>query len=368
MPRFFVRAAASIAFALFASACDGGDGGGNGGGDDGGNGGSGGGCGREVEITENVTSNTTWSCGLYVVRKWDFYVDNATLVIEPGTVVKFHPTEGPTMTLSGSAVVTAVGTPALPIVFTSFKDDTHGGDTNADGAATAPAAGDWTNVATNGTNGSTFEWCQFLYGGAGSHDSTLELQYSTASVRNSVIAYGRGATNAALDAINTNSGTVITGNTFYGNQKPLYIEVSFSVDDSNQFHNPANVAETNAQNGIFVNDLFNVTSNIAWLETEVAFVISNHNFWVNSGYTLTLGGDVVLKFMQGAGLLLEDGESALPNHGGSGVWFTAYEDDTRKGNTDGAASSPTAGSWLGIYDNRASAYFAWPNVSFAANP
>ena len=79
-----------------------------------------------VEITEDINVVTTWSGDtIYIIRAWDFYVNN-TLTIEPGTIVKFHPTDGPSCMLGGSGTIVAQGTAQYPILFTSYKDDTHG--------------------------------------------------------------------------------------------------------------------------------------------------------------------------------------------------------------------------------------------------
>ena len=319
-----------------------------------------------VVITEDIDSNTTWEGEkIYVIKAWDFYVI-ATLVIEPGAIIKFHPTEGPYLVLGGTGTITANATADNPIIFTSYKDDSHGGDTNGDGNATSPAPGDWNNINTNGLQGSVFSYCEFYYGGAGGYDNTLELYDSRATVTNCTFAHNKGNGYGALDASDARSATVITGNVFYDNEKPMYISTTFSVDDSNVFHNPADSSETNSNNGIFLWYPDNIGSHITWQETEAPFVIDDNQFWIETSGSLTLGNNVIIKFLPDSQLVYEG--SNLINHNGTGVFFTSYKDDARGGDTngDGSATTPASGDWEGIYNNHIAVgdFETWANILY----
>jgi len=97
-------------------------------------------------INSNINANTTWTPAgsPYVISAQVSVSNGATLTINPGTVVKFAFWTLDTdymLTIDGSLV--ALGTEEDPIIFTSNRDDTVGGDSNGDGTTTSPAAGDW---------------------------------------------------------------------------------------------------------------------------------------------------------------------------------------------------------------------------------
>ena len=86
----------------------------------------------------------------------------STLILEAGVVVKFGPLNG--LIMEPGANLVSEGTAAEPVVLTSVRDDTRGGDTNRDGDSTAPEAGDWRWIYVNGAK-VTLNHTHILYGG-----------------------------------------------------------------------------------------------------------------------------------------------------------------------------------------------------------
>jgi parallel beta-helix repeat protein len=79
---------------------------------------------------------------VYVARSHHVFVSsNRLLEVAPGTIFKL---DGRYMQIDGR--ILAAGKADDKIVFTSWKDDTYGGDTNADSTATVPSSNDWSNL------------------------------------------------------------------------------------------------------------------------------------------------------------------------------------------------------------------------------
>jgi hypothetical protein len=325
-----------------------------------------------VYITENITEATTWYGNtVYIIIKYDFYVENI-LTIEPGAIIKFHPSDGPYMMMSGYGKVIAQGTASNPIIFTSFKDDANGGDNNEDGNNSEPAAKDWGEINTNGTSGSSFRYCEFYYGGAVLFGATITIYGDYTSVEYCKFISNNGSFDhkGVLDASDAGPGVIIENNIFYNNKRPLSISSSVDIDESNVFHNPENASEINKYNGIFVNMMYSITGSRQWIETEVPFVIDGYQRYIDTGGSLTLGNNVVIKICENGELWLDEGVGQLHNYNGQGVFFTSFKDDSKKGDTngDGSATSPSDGDWSGIYDNSLSIpfphFYNWDNILF----
>jgi len=105
-----------------------------------------------VTVSADVAANTTWSGNeVYLVTRVINVVAGVTLTVQPGAVVKFQGGAGIAV---NQGALYAVGSATEPIVFTSYRDDTAGGDTNGDGASTG-RPGDWREIAFNGAAASS---------------------------------------------------------------------------------------------------------------------------------------------------------------------------------------------------------------------
>ena len=105
-----------------------------------------------------------------------------TLTIEPGAVVKFADLTG--LVVASGGVLTAYGNTARPVILTSEKDDSAGGDTNGDGSDTTPAAGNWKWIRVQDGGIAQLDHARLTYGGgtAGVYDYNGALRTDTGAV------------------------------------------------------------------------------------------------------------------------------------------------------------------------------------------
>ena len=73
-----------------------------------------------VNVSGEITANTTWTnSNVYFMQGFVYVKNNATLTIEPGTIIKGDKGTKAALIITRGAKIIADGTPQLPIVFTS---------------------------------------------------------------------------------------------------------------------------------------------------------------------------------------------------------------------------------------------------------
>lgn len=189
--------------------------------------------GSSVEITSNITTNTTWTTGkIYVLAGRISVTSGVTLTIQPGVVVKGQVGSGANasaLVIARGAKINAVGTATQPIIFTTVADEIEPGQIASPnleptleglwgglmimGRARGSFAGDVAEIQIEGipasdTNG--------LYGGTNDTDNSGVLKY--VSIRHGGANIGEGNEINGLTLGAVGSGTVIENIEVVANQ------------------------------------------------------------------------------------------------------------------------------------------------------
>ena len=238
-----------------------------------------------------INADTNWTADNVYIVSCDVTVESGSvLTIEPGTVVKFQFDDS--LTINGKLV--AQGSLAAPVYFTSFRDDTIGGDTNGDGNATVPAVENWGRI-------------QFA---EESDDSSI--------IEHAVIRY------SGNDGYSTDDFGAIQ----LMKASPTLRNITFS----NNFLNGIEIGESTWETD-------------TWDNVGIPYVI-RRDLTIPVSNTLSIAPGIVVKFdfddsLFVAGKLHSLGTSNAP------ISFTSYRDDTIGGDTngDGDATAPAVENW-----------------------
>jgi uncharacterized repeat protein (TIGR01451 family) len=301
-----------------------------------------------------LTNDTTWDAasGPHVVTCDVTVGPTATLTIEPEAVVKFI---GATRLIVDGQLV-AAGSDTQSIIFTSYKDDAAGGDTNGDGSASSPQKGDWGKLVINSGSNASLDYVTVRYGGSGTPSANIWVNTPNFALSNSIIEQGW---QYGIIFENVLPQSFIT-NTLRNNYRPALANLlelegvsAFLRGNSASGNNGA----TNGENGFFLKGTFSGTLTLGG-DPGLPFMLDRDDFGIASGAQLTLTPGTIFKPTEGwadffvYGTLKAVGTSDQP------IYFTSLRDDTAGGDTngDGNATVPGAGNWGSLRFGASSAH------------
>jgi len=327
-------------------------------------------------VSGTINTDTTWSAGVFYVSNHLVVNTGVTLTIKPGVIVKFA--AGRRLTIRGTLI--AVGTTNTPVVFTSFTDDTYGGDSNGDGLSQG-TKGYWDRLYFENATACVLEYVNIYYGGSygNIYSYGSELTVISSHIANSA-SHGIYASSASpLIKNNTisnndqcgiyvqNSTPTIDGNSIQNNgtygiycsHAGEYFDIQNNTITNNTI--PLRVPfsclpHENAGNTLFPNTKNQIEILGNTLKRSLTLRSSSENLYyqvsgnttIATGVMMTVEPGVIWKFAQNTGLSVEGAFYAAGTDSDK-IVFTSYQDDAFGGDTNADGfSTGVPGDWRRI--------------------
>jgi len=279
-----------------------------------------------------------------------------TLTIEPGVVIKTQNSSQQRINVQGNLI--ANGTLALPIVFTSVRDDNFGNpaDTNKDGSITSPSNSDFGSITfETGSINNSLRHCIIRFANGSSNVSN----FSGAALN--FISAGGTVRDCEFFSVNNGincflaSNPTIQDNSFVNLEFPLTISAAANPTlIGNTFTNVTRQAIGLIGVDLFTSTELSISGTITQKDfagfTNITYVLRN-DIRIANGTNITIAEGVVIKaenrdFYVNGGFRVQ-GTAQNP------VVFTSIRDDNfgnpQDTNGDGNLTTPTAGQGPGIY-------------------